>query len=149
MKPYYVASYQLVVAAHEQRSKEQLASETLGVEPGIAARGIDARTTREYPSLSAVLEAVLAGEVDVGYVISTRGHWLAEQRWPGQLKFLGGFHSADRFPICAAVRKTDADLRPAIDGALDRLARTGELTEVFARWHIPYVPPNTDVSPSP
>ena len=76
-----------------------------------------------------------AGQVKAGYVISTRGRWLAERRWPGKLRFQAG-DPADRFPICAAVRKSDGDLRAAIDQALDELARSGRLAAVFARWQV-------------
>jgi len=37
----------------------------------------------------------------------------------------------DRFPICAAVRKSDRDLKAAIDQALDELAESGKLAAVF------------------
>ena len=76
-----------------------------------------------------------------GYVISARGQWLAEQKWPGKLKFQEGA-KVDRFPICAVVRKTDADLIAALDRAFAELAQTGELAKVFARWHVPYISPN-------
>ncbi len=50
----------------------------------------------------------------------------------------------DRFGICAAVRKTDGDLKDAIDRALDALAQSGRLAAVFARWHIPYTSPEEE-----
>jgi ABC-type amino acid transport substrate-binding protein len=71
-------------------------------------------------------------------VIATRGPWLAHQRWPGRLKFLPAPESTDRFPICAVVRKSDRELKDAIDRAWDELERSGRLAQVFARWHIPY-----------
>ena len=96
---------------------------------------------RPYPSTEAILEAVATGREKAGYVISTRGPWLAHERWPGKLEFLPApADSADRFPICAAVRKTDRDLKDAIDRAWDELDRSGRLAQVFARWHIPYEP---------
>ncbi len=45
-------------------------------------------------------------------------------------------NTVDRFPICAAVRKSDGDLKEAIDRAWDELERSGRLAQVFARWHI-------------
>jgi membrane-bound lytic murein transglycosylase MltF len=133
-RAYHVASYQVVV-----RSGETLpgADETLAVEEGVVVRGLRGRPVRPYPSTEAILEAVAMGRAKGGYVISTRGRWLAEQRWPGKLKF----HSppdADGLPICAAVRKTDTDLKTAIDRAWEELDRSGRLAQVFARWHIPY-----------
>ena len=63
------------------------------------------------------------------------------ERWPGKLSFSPRHaNPSDCFPICAAVRKTDGDLKDAIDRAWDELDRSGQLAEVFARWHIPYDP---------
>ena len=104
---------------------------------GSAASG---RELHEYANLEGILDAIVSGKERAGYVISTRSHWLAEKRWQGKLKFVDG-ESKDRFPICAAVRKSDADLKAAIDQALAELAESGELAKVFARWHIPYTRP--------
>ena len=146
-KPYYHATYQLVVRA----DTTVLAKDTpLAVQRGVAVRGLDGRDVREYPTLEAILSAVAKGEEQAGYVISSRGHWLAEQHWPGELKFIGGGSEAvDRFPICAAVRKGDADLKAAIDQALDELAESGRLAEVFQRWHIPFMSPQETPTRSP
>jgi ABC-type amino acid transport substrate-binding protein len=67
---------------------------------------------------------------------------LAERRWPGKLKFIDVESSVDRFPVCAAVRKTEGDLKGAIDQALEELDRSGRLAQVFARWHIAYASPH-------
>ena len=71
-------------------------------------------------------------------MISTRGPWLAEERWPGKLVFHSSSDSVDCFPVCAAVHKQDRDLKDAIDRAWDELERSGQLAKVFARWHIPH-----------
>jgi polar amino acid transport system substrate-binding protein len=134
-KPYYHATYQLVVRADTAAPAKDV---PLAVQRGVAVRGIDGRDFQEYSTLEAILSAVARGEEQSGYVISSRGHWLAEQHWPAELKFIGGGAEAvDRFPICAAVRKGDADLKAAIDQALEKLAESGRLAEVFQRWHIP------------
>ncbi len=137
-KPYYLASYQMVVPAGAAAPTrlDQLGDEPLAVETGALARGLSGRKTQAYPSLEEILGAVAANRARAGYVISTRGHWLAERRWPGKLRFLDG-DPADRFPICVAVRKSDKDLKLAIDQALEGLAESGKLEEVFARWKIP------------
>lgn len=143
-KPYYIERYQFVVAADRDglQGPQELSVGPLGIERGIAVRGIVGRDLKHYSSLEAVLNAVAVDEVKVGYAISMRGHWLAAKQWPGKLKFVDAPSAADRFPICVAVRKSDADLKEAIDGALDELASSGRLTEVFARWSIPYVSAN-------
>ncbi len=80
--------------------------------------------------------------VRAGYVISTRGPWLAAERWPREFQFIPLPDSKDRFPLCVAVRKSDGDLKAEIDRALAELKRSGRLSKVFARWHVPYYPPN-------
>lgn len=141
-KPYYHANYQLVVPAGADTPSrlDQLGDALLAIEPGVAARGLEGRATRTYPDLEGILNAVVTGQVKAGYVISTRGHYLAERLQPGKLCFLDGA-AADRFSICAAVRKSDKDLKGAIDQALAELAESGKLAPVFARWHIPYANP--------
>jgi polar amino acid transport system substrate-binding protein len=135
-KPYYFAEYRTVTLAGAGVSLDQ---EPLAVERGVATRGIRDRTVHEYSNLESILEAVVGGQEQAGYVISTRGRWLAESRWPGKLAFLGGGpDSIDRFPICAAVRKNDAELKQVLDRAFAELAKSGKLGEVFARWHIPF-----------
>jgi ABC-type amino acid transport substrate-binding protein len=101
-------------------------------------RGLEGRTVRRFPSTDAILEAVANGQVRAGYVISTRTPWLAHERWPSKLTFLPAAGSVDTFPISAAVRKADSDLKDAIDRAWDELDRSGRLARVFARWHVPY-----------
>jgi polar amino acid transport system substrate-binding protein len=137
-RPYYVAGYRLVVRDGEGPAGD----EPLAVEEGVAVRGLGGRKVRPYPSLEAVLGAVAAGEAKAGYVIATRGPWLAERHWPGRLKFVDGPEGVDRFPVCAAVRKDDGDLKAAIDEALEELGRSGRLARVFARWHVPYASPD-------
>jgi polar amino acid transport system substrate-binding protein len=47
---------------------------------------------------------------------------------------------SDAFPIVAAVRKSDRELKDAIDRAWDELDRSGQLARAFARWSIPHEP---------
>jgi ABC-type amino acid transport substrate-binding protein len=128
---------------------QQLGDEPIAIEQGVAVRGLEGRKERSYPSLEAVLEAVAMKRAKAGYVISTRGPWLAERRWRGELQFLSLPDSVDCFPICAAVRKSEVDLKTALDTALEALHRSGRLAKVFARWHVPYVPPDKREEPSP
>jgi ABC-type amino acid transport substrate-binding protein len=138
-KPYYFLDYRFVVPAGAALPE---GDRPLAAERGLALRGLRDKPVHEHPSLGSILEAVVEGKETAGYVTGARGQWLAESRWPGRLKFVSaGDVAVDRFPICAAVRKTDADLREAIDVALAELVSSGKLTEVFTRWHIPYDPP--------
>jgi ABC-type amino acid transport substrate-binding protein len=137
-RPYYLARCQ-----HVQRDGDSLdpIPDEVAIEDGALVRGLpDKAMQRPLPSTEAVLQAVVAGKIKSGYVISTRGQWLAAQKWPGKLKFLDGAE-IDCFPICAAVRKSDADLKEAIDQVFAELTESGELSRVFARWHVPYGKP--------
>jgi polar amino acid transport system substrate-binding protein len=133
-RPYYFAEFQFVVRRGEPAPA---ASDTLALEEGVAVRSLGQRTVTPFPSTEAILEAVASGRAQAGYVIATRGAWLAEERWPGKLAFLPMAETLDRFPISAAVRKADVDLKDAIDQAWDRLDRSGRLAQVFNAWHVP------------
>lgn len=141
-RPYHHASYQQVVPRGSEGRGAQ--SGPVAVEEGVAVRGLGLRengfAVRSFPSTEAILEAVAAGRVPSGYVISTRGPWLASTRWPGALAFVPASGTVDRFPVCAVVRKSDGTLKEAIDRAWVELDRSGRLAQVFDRWHIPYDP---------
>jgi polar amino acid transport system substrate-binding protein len=134
-RPYYVARYRFVMRSGAGPLSD---GAPLALEEGVAVRGLAGHPARPYPSTEAVLEAVATGREPAGYVISTRGPWLAHRRWPGRLEFHPLPESADAFPISAAVRKSDRALKEAIDRAWDELGRSGRLAQVFARWHVPY-----------
>jgi ABC-type amino acid transport substrate-binding protein len=136
-RPYYLAKYQVVVRSGAALPAEQ---ELMALESGVAVRGLRGRAVQAYPSTEAILQDVAEGKIRAGYVVSTRGAWLAEERWPGKLVFHSASESPDTIPLSAAVRKGDADLRDAIDRAWVELDRSGRLAQVFDRWHIPYAP---------
>lgn len=138
-EPYYFLDYRFVVA---NQSAAPTGDVPIAVERGLALRGTKGRQVHELSSLAAILEAVAKGNEAAGYVSAAQGQWLAEQRWPGKLTFVRNeSEKADRFPICAAVRKTDSDLTTAIDSAFEELAESGKLESVFKRWHVPYEVP--------
>jgi ABC-type amino acid transport substrate-binding protein len=134
-RPYYVARYRLVVRSGAGPPGAQV---PLAVEEGVAVRGLHGHPVHSYPSTAAVLDAVATGREKAGYVIATRGCWLAYEQWPGKLEFLPVSDGTDRFAIGAAVRRSDHELKDAIDQAWDELEQSGRLAQVFARWHIPY-----------
>jgi polar amino acid transport system substrate-binding protein len=139
-RPYHVARYLVVVRSGDGRPSE---TTPMAVEQGVAVRGLGGRSIHAYPSTEAVLEAVATGRERAGYVIATRGAWLAHKRWPGKLELLPRPDldtEVDALPIVAAVRKSDGALRDAIDRAWAELARSGRLAQAFARWNIPYQP---------
>ncbi len=137
-RPYYMASYQVVT---QTRQGVLVNSEPIGIEEGLALRGLKGRMVKTFPTTEAILKAVAEGQLPAGYVVSTRGAWLCHEGWPDKLVFVPGTEKLDRFPISAAVRKADGDLMAAIDRAWDALDKTGKLAHIFTRWHIPYEPP--------
>ena len=138
-RPYYFAT--LPAGRPVRRRSARGDRSPVAVEEGVAVRGLKGRAVRSYPSTEAILEAVATGRERAGYVIATRGPWLAARAMAGQARVPARRRRpVDRFPICAAVRKSDRDLKDAIDRAWDELDRSGRLAQVFARWHIPYEP---------
>lgn len=134
-RPYFVARYELVV---RKGAGPPAADAAVAAEEGIAVSGLAGRKVERLASLEAVLGAVASGKAQAGYVISTLGPWLADQRFRDQLEFIQPAGDLDAFPICAAVRKADAELKAAIDKVFDELERSGQLARLFERWHIPY-----------
>jgi ABC-type amino acid transport substrate-binding protein len=120
----------------------------VGAEDGIAVRGLSSHQATLFPSTGAILEAVASGKVRAGYVISTRGSWLARKDWQDKLSVILTTKPTDFFPVSAAVRKADGDLKDAIDQAFADLDRSGRLERVFARWYIPYERGNTTAARS-
>ena len=138
-EPYYYAHYQYVVSTDNKTIDIQrlLAAKAIAMESGIAVRGVMTRQLKHYSSLESILNAVVAGKVQAGYVLSSRASWLAAEKWPGQLQFVQPKSDIDRFPICVALRRGEAELKNEIDSAFRQLRNSGQLEQVFLRWHVP------------
>jgi len=134
-EPYYFADYVYAVPVDSEVS--DLEELPIAAEPGIAVQGLAGRKTESYPNLEAILAAVAKREVPAGYVVSSRAHWLAAEKWPEKIRFVRPQTSVDRFGICAAVRPQEIDLKDALDRAIRELRESGQLQQAFAKWHIP------------
>lgn len=134
-EPYYHVNFEYAVPAASD--KTALNEQHVAAEPGIAARGLVGREVKHYLSLEAILAAVARAEEPLGYVISSRAHWLAAEKWPGKIRFVPTGSVVDRFEVCAAVRRNETDLKTALDEAFEDLRRKGLLQQAFARWHVP------------
>ena len=134
-EPYYYASY--VHAVPAQSNSVVLHYQPVAAEPGIAARGLMGRKVKPYPNLEAILSAIAESEAQLGYVISSRAQWLAEEKWPGKIRFVPTENEVDRFAICAAVRRNENDLKAALNQAFNELRKTGQLQQTFERWNVP------------
>ena len=138
-RPYYVAKYQLVVRAGQGAPA---ADDLVGVEEGLAIRGLKGRVTKSIPSTEAILEAVAEGRVKSRLCDFDPCTLARLQAVAGASSFsCQPLKIVDCFPISAAVRKSDRDLkggdRPGLgSSSIDRAAG-----EVFARWHVPYERP--------
>jgi ABC-type amino acid transport substrate-binding protein len=139
-KPYFNAEYQFVVRADEAvvNDADQIGNGLVAVEHGVAVQALVPNNVRRYGSLAQVLEAVATKQVPAGYIVSSIGPWLAEQKWPGELRFITPGTDVDRFAICAAVRRGETELKTAIDEAIAALRQSGQLQEAFTRWNIPF-----------
>ncbi|NOY29481.1 MAG: transporter substrate-binding domain-containing protein [Planctomycetes bacterium] len=138
-EPYYFANYVYAVPSENYATdvESDLETQAIAVETGVALRGLKGRRVKSYANLNAILTAVATGETPVGYVLSSRAHWLSAQKWPGKIRFAMPSSKADRFGICAAVRRDETDLKNAIDAAWFELRQSGQLQKVFTRWQAP------------
>jgi len=116
--------------------ESDLDEKTIAVETGVALRGLGTRRVQTYANLDAILSAVATGEAPAGYVLSSRAHWLSAQKWPGKFRFVQPDLQADRFGICAAIRRGETNLKNEIDAAWLELRESGQLQKVFARWQV-------------
>ena len=136
-RPYYVARYRLVVRSGDGRPAA----------PDAAGRRGGCRGARAGGAAGPSLSQHRGGPGGGGDGPRAGGLRDRDPRRPGWPTSAGRASSSSspppdsaptRFPIVAAVRKSDRELKDAIDRAWDELERSGRLARVFARWHIPY-----------
>ena len=138
-RPYQFARYRVVVRPDEGPPPASVADGRRGRGRGAGTRGArDPRLSQHRSGPGGRGDGPGAGGLRdrdpraPGWPTSAgRASWSCSPRDPGRHR---------RFPIVAAVRKTDAELKEAIDRAWDELDRSGRLARAFARWHIPYEP---------
>jgi len=145
--PYYGAAFELI--GREQSAPTNLAA--LGNTPvaiqsqTIANFVLHARKTplRTFFSTEEALNGVAKGEATLALLWGPAAGWHLRNHPELKLFFVNGYEppAVVRWNEHVATRKTDAELRDAIDGALQKLDKTGALQEFSQRYGVPFHKP--------
>ncbi len=88
------------------------------------------------------LAAVTTGDAELAFVWGPTAGWYAKQEPGTKLTFATAEPlSVARWNGHVATREEDEALRTAIDAALTRLSKSGELTTIAQRYGVPWYPP--------
>jgi polar amino acid transport system permease protein/polar amino acid transport system substrate-binding protein len=134
-RPYYVYTLQLVVRKDEERirSIQDLAGKKVGTLAGAAAhemlRQVGNVDIRSY-SAAWPYEDLALGRLDAVFLDTPITVYYGKP--DPRLKYAGAPEGEGFYGI--AIRKTDRDLKQAVDSVIDELLRTGELRRIYQKW---------------
>jgi polar amino acid transport system substrate-binding protein len=150
-RPYYGTGYLLVNRAEGPRVKTLVeikgqTSRRLGAEAGSVAdyrlrQGGYQRSL--FRNQLAVLKALDDGAIDYAYLWANVG-WTLHTTPEFNLEIVPGFIPRDHWNIAAALRKSDAELKLRVDGAVAAMVDEGSVAQALARYHVPYFPAFAD-----
>lgn len=147
-RPYFGTGYVLVVregGLNAQRL-EALKGKKIAVGMVSAAdgylfyRGYDREI---YRNVREALVAMEKGEAEVALLWAPRTGWWLKQHPESKLKLVEGYIPEPelRWNLAIAVREEDRDLKEAINQAIDRLVRAGQIRQILTRYGVPFYPP--------
>lgn len=99
------------------------------------------QTRRLYRRQQDIFEALAGGEIEAALMWGPFAGWLTRQRPDARLRVVAEAPPELVFSLAIGVRKTDADLRQALDQGVDTLRRSGRLAEILARHGVPLLTP--------
>ncbi|KRT73902.1 MAG: His/Glu/Gln/Arg/opine amino acid ABC transporter permease/periplasmic amino acid-binding protein [Deltaproteobacteria bacterium CSP1-8] len=135
-RPYYVYTEQLVVRREEDgiRGLADLAGKRVGTLMGAVSQtmlqqagGVDIRI---YSGVVEPYEDLALGRLDAVFLDLPIAAYYARPN--PLLKYAGPPAGEGYYGI--AIRREDASLKEAVDGAIDRLLRSGELRRIYEKW---------------
>ena len=90
------------------------------------------------------LAALQQGEVDFSLILSSKAGWWLHQNPGSGLAIIDGFtpDSGMQYGLVIAVRRTEQDLRAAINEQLEQLVASGRIAEIVAKYGVPFLPPS-------
>jgi polar amino acid transport system substrate-binding protein len=134
-RPYYVYTLQLVVRSDEDRIRSiaDLRGKKVGTLAGTASdailRSIGGVEISNY-SQSWPFEDVVLGRLDAAFIDTPITAYYAKP--DPRLKYAGPPEGEGYYGI--AIRKGDTELKAAVDAAVEKLLRTGDLKRIYERW---------------
>ena len=90
------------------------------------------------------IEALQKGDVEFSLLLSSKVGWWLHQNPESGLAIVDGFTPDPRmeYGLVIAVRRTEQDLKAAINEQLEKLAASGRIAEIVAKYGVPFLPPS-------
>lgn len=90
------------------------------------------------------LAALQKGDVEFSLLLSSKVGWWLHQNPGSGLEIVDGFTPDPRmdYGLVIAVRRTEQDLKAAINEQLGRLVASGRIAEIVAKYGVPFLPPS-------
>ena len=90
------------------------------------------------------LAALQQGEVDFSLILSSKAGWWLHQNLESGLEIIEGFTPDPRmkYGLVIVVRRTEQDLKAAINEQIDKLVANGRIAEIVAKYGIPFLSPS-------
>ena len=90
------------------------------------------------------LAALQKGDVEFSLILSSKAGWWLHQNPESGLEIVDGFTPDPRmdYGLVIAVRRTEQDLKAAINEQLEKLVASGRIAEIVAKYGVPFLPPS-------
>ena len=90
------------------------------------------------------LTALQEGDVEFSLLLSSKVGWWLHQNPESGLEIVAGFTPDPRmdYGLVIAVRRTEQDLKAAINEQLDKLVASGRIAEIVNKYGVPFLPPS-------
>lgn len=90
------------------------------------------------------LAALQKGEVEFSLMLASKAGWWLHQNPDSGLAIVDGFELDPRmqYSLVIAVRRTEQDLKAAINQELDKLVASGRIAEIVAKYGVPFFSPS-------
>lgn len=90
------------------------------------------------------LAALQQGDVEFSLLLSSKAGWWLHQNPESGLAIVEGFTPDPRmdYGLVIAVRRTEQDLKAAINKQLEKLVSSGRIAEIVAKYGVPFLPPS-------
>ena len=90
------------------------------------------------------LAALQNGDVEFSLLLSSKVGWWLHQNPESGLEIVDGFTPDPRmdYGLVIAVRRTEQDLKAAINEQLEKMAASGRIAEIVAKYGVPFLPPS-------
>ncbi len=138
-KPYYMGGFAIIKRKDSKvASFDDLKDKKVGVQmvtvPDVrlATEGVK-RSLHRTPD--SAVKAILAGEIEVGVLTSAAAGWLAKKHGD-KLEVLATTRQDFAYPMGIGVNKGDADLRDAINKAIDKIKADGRIQKTLDKYNV-------------